>query len=166
MDLDLRKDSTEIYEYVVARASSYQPSTHPGPGESEPIKMIYAGYEFDQRGWFALIFDRRPDAAHDGEWTGYLDGNMLERPSWTVARERNDERPIQVRTVDGSTKAFPPGTEFGPLIGRMLVEVLQRAEREGVFSRLPRANELELGLEEFNGSLGWSSLTGFGGEPE
>jgi hypothetical protein len=128
--------------------------------------MVYAGYEFDQSGWFALIFDRRPDACHDGEWTSYLEGNMLDRPEWTAAQERNEEHPIRVRGEDGKVSKLPEGSEIGPLIGQMLVGVLQRAETDGVFARLPRAEGFKLGLEEFNGSLGWDSETGYGGQPE
>src|SRR5262245_45564566 len=113
--------------------------------------MVYAGYEFDQAGWFALIFDRRPDAAHDGTWTSYLDGNMLDRPGWVATR-------LIRRVLRGS--------EFGQRLGRMLVGVLERAEREGVFAGLPQADGFRLGLEEFNGSLGWDSQTGYGGQAE
>ena len=163
MALNLQKDSAEIYTYLVSRAAAYTPAADHGPGGVGPIKMIYAGYEFDQQGWFALIFDRRPAAAHDGEWTVYLEGNMLDRPVWEAARRRNQGRPMRVRWEDGSVTELRPKTPFGPLLGKMLVGVLQRAKREGVFEGLPRAHELELGLEEFNGSLGWSSLTGYGG---
>jgi hypothetical protein len=72
VDLDLQQDSAEIFDYVRSRVSNYSPTDDHGPGGVAPVKMIYAGYNFDQRGWFALIFDRRADAAHDGEWTLYL----------------------------------------------------------------------------------------------
>jgi hypothetical protein len=102
--------------------------------------MIYAGYEFDQAGWFALIFDRRPSAAHDGEWTCYLDQNLFDRSHWVNAALLSLNR-----------------AEFGRLLGEMLVDVLRRAERDGVFSKLPLAVGYRLGLEEFNGSMGWDS---------
>ena len=166
MDLDLQQDAADVYEYVVSRASAYMPTGDRGPGGDGPVKMVYAGYNFDQSGWFALIFDRRTHAGHDGEWTLYLDGNMLDRPGWVTARERNEELPIQVRGEDGQVRELPPGSHFGQLLGRMLVGVLQRAERDGMFVRLPRADGFRLGLEEFNGSLGWDSQTGYGGQPE
>ena len=113
-----------------------------------------------------MVFDRRPDAGHDGEWTSYLDENMLDRPRWAAALEQNEERPIRVRGEDGQVRKLPEGSEIGPLIGQMLVGVLQRAEADGVFGRLPRAEGFKLGLEEFNGSLGWDSQTGYGGQTE
>ncbi len=166
MDLDFQQDAADVYAYVASRASAYTPTGDRGPGGAGPVRMVYAGYNFDQSGWFALVFDRRPDAGHDGEWTLYLDGNMLDRPGWVTARERNEEQPIRVRGEEGLVRELPAGSEFGPLIGRMLVGVLQLAERDGVFARLPRADEFKLGLEEFNGSLGWDSQTGYGGQPE
>jgi hypothetical protein len=151
VDLDLLKEAEEVYSYVAARASAYSANGDRGPGGDSPVKMVYAGYEFDQEGWFALIFDRRPDAAHDGEWTSFLDGNRLERPKWATA---------------GWIRRALRGNEFGQQLGRMLVGVLLRADGDGVFASLPRADGFKLGLEEFNGSLGWDSETGFGGAPQ
>jgi hypothetical protein len=166
VDLDLQQDAADVYAYVASRASAYTPADDRGPGGSGAVKMVYVGYNFDQSGWLALVFDRRPDAGHDGTWTLYLEGNRLDRPRWVVARERNEEWPIQVRGEDGVVRDLPAGTHFGWLLGRLLVGVLRRAERDGVFARLPRADGFRLGLEEFNGSLGWDSHTGYGGQPE
>jgi hypothetical protein len=166
LDLDLQQDAADVYAYVASRVTAYSPDGDRGPGGSGLVKMVYAGYEFDQAGWFALVFDRRPDAGHDGEWTLYLHGNMLSRPGWLKARERNEAWPIEVRREDGSVRKMPPRSEFSQLLGQMLVGVLQRAERDGLFACLPRAAGFWLGLEEFNGSLGWDSHRGYGGEPE
>jgi hypothetical protein len=106
--------------------------------------MVYAGYEFDPSGWFALIFDRRPNACHDGEWTSYLEHNMLERPHWV-------------------TEGALGGKKFALFLGKMLVDVLRRANSDGVFATLPRSGDFRLGLEEFNGSFGWDSEFGYGG---
>ena len=143
MSFDIKTDAVDIYEYIVSRASNYTPTIDIGPGGNRPIQMIYAGYEFDQEGWFALIFDRRSDAAHDGEWTRYLRENTLERPHWA-------------RT------ALRAGKSFSRSLGEMIVDVLRRAERDGVFSGLPLAIGYWMGIEEFNGSFGWDSQTGDG----
>lgn len=160
VDLDLQQDAVDVYSFLASRASAYTPTNECGPGGADPIKMLYAGYEFDQAGWFALVFDRRPDAGHDGEWTSYLDGNMLDRPVWEMAQRRNEDHPIHVRGVDGLVYQLPTGSEFGPLLGQLLVGVLKRAEHDGVFARLPRSEGFKLGLEEFNGSFGWDSELG------
>lgn len=166
VDIDLQQDAADAYAFVVSRAAAYKPAGDRGPGGQGPVKMVYAGYEFAQTGWFALIFDRRPNAGHDGEWTRYLEGNILDRPKWVTAQMKNEEKPIQVRGEDGSVTAVPAGSAVGPMLGRMLVGVLQRAEREGAFAHLPRADGFKLGLEEINGTLGWDSETGYGGQPE
>jgi hypothetical protein len=160
MDLDLCQDAADVYEYIVSRVSAYTPTGDRGPGGTGPVKMVYAGYEFDQAGWFALVFDRRSDAGHDGEWTLYLDGNLLDRPTWVVARNRSEVLPIIIPGEDGLVREASARGEFGPLLGRMLVGVLQRAERDGVFAQLSRADGFRIGLEEFNGSFGWDSQTG------
>jgi hypothetical protein len=143
MPMDANKESSDIYRYIVSRVSSYSPGADQGPGGSGPVQMVYAGYEFDQSGWFALVFDRRPNAGHDGEWTSYLDHNLLERPHW-----------VQAGILGGKI--------LSQSLGRMIVGVLQRAYDEGVFADLPKAEGFRLGLEEFNGSLGWDSLKGYG----
>jgi hypothetical protein len=145
--LDLKKDATAVYSYVVSRVSKYTPGSDRGPGGNGPIHMIYAGYEFDQAGWFALVFDRRADAGHDGEWTCYLEENILARPHWAQAA---------ALCVEG----------FSRPLGEMLVDVLQRAERDGVFAKLPLTTGYRMGVEELNGSFGWDSQTGYGGQPE
>jgi hypothetical protein len=94
----------------------------------------------------------------------YLEGNLFDRLAWVAARERNVEQPIRVRLADGQVRNLPPESAFGPLLGEMIVGVLLRAEREGVFAALPLADDPELGLEEFNGSFGWSSLEGYAGQ--
>jgi hypothetical protein len=152
VSLDLGENAAEVYDYVISRVSKHTlrggesitvlirkgtvpfssnenwdspPLVHSpiltgdsGPGGTNPIYMIYAGYEFHQAGWFALVFDRRPDAGHDGEWTRYLENNMLERPHWVSA-------------------AVLSGDKFSRSLGEMLMGVLKRAERDGVFSTLP-----------------------------
>jgi hypothetical protein len=144
--LDLKKEAAEGYDYVVSRVTRYSSTSDRGPGSDGPIQMIYAGYEFEQAGWFALVFDHRLDARHDGEWTCYLEGNRLDRPHWVRA-------------------AVLGGDSFSRSLGEMLVDVLRRAERDGVFSKLPLAVGYRMGMEEFNGSFGWDSQTGSGGQP-
>jgi hypothetical protein len=138
LKLDLEREASDIYRYVVSRASGYSVEVDRGLGGSGPIQMVCAGYEFDQSGWFVLVFDRRPDAAHDGEWTRCIDENLLARPHWVRA-------------------GILGGKEFSESLGRMIISVLERANEEGAFADLPRADGFRLGLEEFNGSFGWDS---------
>lgn len=138
MLLDLNKDAAEFYSYVVARATNYTPTSDAGLGGEGPIQMIYAGYEFDQSGWCVLVFDRRTNAQHDGEWTRYIDDHIFRRPHWVKA-------------------GVLGGKNFSASLGQILVGTLQRAERDGVFSELPLASGYRIGLEEFNGSFSWDS---------
>jgi hypothetical protein len=162
VDLDLNQDAADVYAYVASRASAYTPSGDKGLGGIGPIKMVYAGYEFDQTGWFVLIFDRRSDAGHDGQWTRYIDDHKFPRSRWVRAAVKNEMRPLRVRGEDGNVQEVSAG-RFSVSVGRMLVGVLQRAERDGVFARLPLADDFRMGLEEFNGSFGWDSQMGTGG---
>jgi hypothetical protein len=86
-----------------------------------------------------LVFDTRPDAEPDGEWTSQIEGNELEMPHWLQASEASMEGPITLLLPDGSEMIFPPHTELAIPLGEMLKAVLLKACADGVFASLPRA---------------------------
>ena len=90
MKLDLRKDRKSLLKYIKDRIRDYPVYENLGPGEDEdPIAQITLGYQFDQAGWAALVFDTRADAAVDGVWQNYIEENDHELPHWYQAHERN-----------------------------------------------------------------------------
>lgn len=155
MQLDLRKDFADSYLYVVDRVRHFDPKTHEGLGGPGNIKMIELGYEFAQGGWVVLVFDTRPDAEPDGEWTLYIQGNELEMPHWPQACEANMEGPITLLMPDGSETDLPADTELAIPLGEMLKAVLLKARADGVFALLPKAANCELGVENLDGYYGW-----------
>jgi hypothetical protein len=156
----------EVRNFIVRRVAEFDCNTNDGPGKPAPIKMVYAGYEFDQTGWFALIFDTRPDAAHDGEWTGHIENNCIARPNWIVASDLNENSALSIRRADGTMQELPRASELGVLLGEMIQRVMIQVRDEGVFAQLPMSPKWELGLEEFNGSYGWSSCNEQLSDPE
>ena len=66
MQLDLRRDFTEIYAFLVERVRTFDPASNYGPGDRGPVKRIDVGYEYDQSAWVAVVFDTRPSAEPDG----------------------------------------------------------------------------------------------------
>jgi hypothetical protein len=155
--LDLRKDFADIYAWVDRRVQTFNPDTNDGPGDAGPITRIDIGYGFEQSGWVALVFDTRPDAEPDGEWTMHIDGNDLERPHWVSARETNEDHPLEVMLPDGSNRELPPGAdgELATFLGELLRGVLLKARADGLFAALPKAPQCELGVEEQEGGYGW-----------
>lgn len=156
MQLDLRRDYAEIYAHLVARVSSFDPVRNIGPGKGQTVKMIEVGYEYDQMAWVAVVFDTRPDAEPDGEWTLYA-GNEFDRPHWLEANNLLFEHPISLVLWDGTNVDLlaDDREEFGRILGRMLLSILLHAREDGVFTALPKTSDCELGVEHLNGVFGW-----------
>lgn len=155
MKLDLRKEFTEVYSYLADRTRQFDPATNDGPGEGGPISMIEIGFEYEQSAWVVAVFDTRPTAEPDGEWNSHIDGQELERPSWIAAREILSESPVTLIQLDGSERVLEPGTELAESLGEVLKAVLLKAREEGLFAKLPKAPECEMGVEHQAGSYGW-----------
>jgi len=155
MRLDLNHDSAVIYDYLADRIRCFQPHANDGPGEPDFVKMIEVGYELSQSGWVVAIFDTRPDAAPDGEWTSHIDGNCLGMPHWVKAGEAQSEGPITLVLPGGSEKIFSMDEELAIPIGEMIKGVLLKAKADGLFQSLPKADACEFGVEHFDGGYGW-----------
>jgi hypothetical protein len=162
MQLDLRRDFTEVSDYVAQRVRAFDPARNRGPGKGGPVKRVDIGYESDQAGWVAVVFDTRPDAEPDGRWTMYIPENKLERPHWLVANEVLREDDLTVLLPGGSRVEIPAVGQWGDryeqlatVLGQLLKAVLFQARANGVFAALQKAAGCELGVEHFNGAYGW-----------
>ncbi len=155
MRLDLRRDFADIYAHLADRVRSFDPSGGHVLGEPGPVKAVEVGFEYAQAGWLVVVFDTRPDAEPDGEWTSLIEGNELERPHWLEAGEAMREGPISIVQFDGTEAALPSGTELADVLGEMVKAVLLKARADGVFAGLPKARGCELLIEHFDGGYGW-----------
>jgi hypothetical protein len=153
--LDLRRDFADIYAYLADRVRGFDPATNDGPGDPGPVKMIEIGFECAQDGWVVVVFDTRPDAEPDGEWTMHSEGAELERPHWLEADEANTDDEITLVRWDGTEAVLPPGTELAEPLGEMLKAVLFKARADGLFAGLPKAAGCEMGVEHLEGGYGW-----------
>ncbi len=67
MKLNLQKDTQKLLRYIRQRIVNYPVYINLGPGNDEdPIALITFGYYIFQTGYFAMVFDTRPDADSDG----------------------------------------------------------------------------------------------------
>jgi hypothetical protein len=162
--LDLRKDFLTVYSYLAECARNFDPATHDGLGGPGEVKMIDVGFEFAQGGWVVAVFDTRPDAEPDGEWTSHIEGNELEMPHWREASEANAEQPLTLLLPDGSKSVLPPGSELAIPLGDLLRAVLLKARADGMFDTLPKAAGCELGVENLDGYYGWPAYEARGNE--
>ena len=129
MPLDPQKEKEELKEYITRRIVDH-------PSE-DLVYFIEAGFQFDQAGWFCLFLDTRANAAPDGQWTTNIEGNSIARPTWLQESENTDENTL--------------GTFLGELIKESLLELRD----EGIFEKLNKSSDCELGIEELSGWYGW-----------
>src|SRR4051812_16851853 len=75
MIIDIREDVPELLDYVRRRVDEHVAKAAKVK-KLPPVKMIEFGFEFGQANWVALVFDTRPNAKPDGEWTREIDDVM------------------------------------------------------------------------------------------
>lgn len=164
MRLDLRGDFADLSAYIAERVRTFASATNDGPGEPGPITMIEVGFEYAQDAWVAVVFDTRPDAEPDGEWTMHIEGNDFARPHWLAADEALMEGPITLVQLDGTEIELPEGSSLAEPLGELLKAVLLKARADGVFDGLPKTAACELGVEHHEGDYGWPAYEDRGPE--
>lgn len=159
MTIDLREDERELRALLVRQTGAYA-AARATDGSLPKVSAIEVGYAFDQRGWFFVHFDTRPIHDRDGEWTVFLDRepfnrDLLERPDWYAACTEADE--VIFILPDGTRRPVRDVTEeeYAALLGEFIKGVMLRAKDGGVFDHLPKQNECQIDIEEFNGHWAW-----------
>jgi hypothetical protein len=153
--LDLRKDFDNIFAHLADRLRDFDPNTNSGLGGPGKVKMILLGYEYAQTGWVVLVFDTRPDAEPDGEWTSEIEGHELKMRHWRKASDANMEQSISLVLPDGSKSILPANADLATPLGDLLKGVLLKARADGLFAELPKVAGCELVVEHFDGDYGW-----------
>ena len=158
MKIDLRKDFEKIYAHVVQRVADYPIYVNIGPGEDDaPISHMTLGYEVNQAGWVAFVFDTRPDGGPDGEWQSYIMENCLECDHWFAAVDAVFEKgePLELTLDNGKKKTFGENDDLVTPFGEMLRKVLVTARKNRVFAELPLTKKCNFGVEHHDGYYGW-----------
>jgi len=162
MKLDLKKDVQKIRRYIKKRIKDYPVYENLGPGEDEdPIRLISLGYYLEQAGYFAMVFDTRPDADNDGEWTLHIenDTNVLPFPNWLAAfKHLCDEGTVTVTLPDEGTHTLDESDDnesVAMFFGEIIRDTMLALRDEGALSELPLDPKAFFIVEEFEGQLGW-----------
>ena len=172
MQLDLRKAARLIRKQITQRVRDYPLYINEGPGRDEAsIQQITIGYQFDQSGWLAIIFDTRPQAKNDGEWNSYIEPNAIEFDEWHRAFSDLVENgsPINLILPDGTKRKLGKGTtveQVAESIGITIRDALLQARDNGVFAGLPLAPNCSYVVEEHEGYFGWSDQVEAGPQSE
>lgn len=162
--LDLRKEFAAVYKYLAKRVSKFNPKKYKGLGGPETVQEIHLGFDFVHDGWVAVVFDTRPDAEPDGEWTANIEGNNLKLARWHDASEQICGQPLQLIQLDGSRTELPTNSELAIPLGEMLKAVLIQARSDGFFAELPKSPGCQFGVEHLGGAYGWPSYEDRGRE--
>lgn len=165
MQLDLRQSATAIREHIALRAKSYAKRRNKGPGKpGDPVTQITIGYQFDQAGWFALVFDTRPGSEVDGEWNSYIEANACQMPAWEKAFSSLGKDGSRLRLIEHNGHKIMLGSStdearFAKYLGVTIRDALVESSENGVFDGVPLAEECALVVEEHSGYFGWSSAS-------
>ena len=163
MKLDLAKDQRKIRRYIKQRIKEYPVYVNNGPGDDEDqIQLVTMGYYLEQTGYFALVFDTRPDADSDGEWTLYIDDGvtMLHFPKWCSMLEAWYEgTPIDLVLPNGKSRRVTRKSHthetIAQIFGEMLRDTMISLRDEGALASLPLSDDAFLIVDEFDGHWSW-----------
>jgi hypothetical protein len=158
MKLDLKSDVTALLGYINSRVKDYPIYVNSGPGKDDArITQITLGYQFDQAGWVAMVFDTRPKAKCDGEWNSYIEDTHIEFSHWP--KHAMSGKKLSITLPDGSTETVATSAseeEIAAIFGEALKDVLVNACTKKVFAVLPIAKTCLLTVEEHDGRWGWT----------
>ena len=141
--------------------AGFDPANNYGPGEPGPVTLTTVGADTGQGGWVAVVFDTRPDAEPDGEYTLFLDeGTLLHFPHWAECLDSLFEQEeagvtgaaVSVTELDGTVTAETDLDALSERIGRMLADVVTE-ERAALPAGIPN-HDAAWSVEDFNG--GWA----------
>ncbi|MBL8808969.1 MAG: hypothetical protein JNM43_02230 [Planctomycetaceae bacterium] len=161
MRIDLKKDFERVVKCLAERCKDFPVYVNAGPGEDEnAIRLITLGFQFDQAGWIALVFDTRPEAACDGEWQSYIEENAEPFQGWFKAFDDmvENDSVLSLTQHNGTRRSFTANSELQDIaecFGVMCRDALLKARKMGLFNELPLADDCKFSVEEHNGNYAW-----------
>lgn len=159
MKIDLQKDKAKLRKYIEKRVRDYPVYENLGPGDDDaPIALITLGYYATQGGYVDLVFDTRPDADFDGEWTGYMgnETNTVPFPDWySACMAICNGNPVTVIQTDGNAEEVTDEMQLQLLFGNMLVSVLTEMRTDGILAKLPLTENAYMTVQEFDFTFFW-----------
>ena len=162
MKLNLQSDARKVRKYIKQRIKDYPVYENLGPGEDDdPIALITVGFYAEQGGYMNLVFDTRPKAEVDGEWTLHIanETNTLPFSKWVAVYEAIwDGKTISITKHDGTTCTLQDSSgdeAVNEVFGEMLLSVMSELRDDGTLAKLPLAPKAFMVVEEFDGRYFW-----------
>ncbi len=162
MRIDLQRDMDLLRQHLQQRVEDYGKSPNKGPGrDGDAVSQITLGYQFDQAGWLAVVFDTRPEAETDGHWNDFISPNQVELPQWYEAYQAwsGHGRTVEIMMPDGKVEEIAPSASddrWAAVLGVALQKELQTFRDKDGFTRLPLASGAFLTVENHDGRFGWT----------
>lgn len=160
MRIDLPQHIQKIRSALSARISNFELDNNPSPsGGSDTIQQIVLAYEFEQAGWVCVVFDTRPDATLDGEWTQVIEETAVNFKHWGEAFWNADSEPFDILFPDGQIKSSDDieCEDFSIALGESLKDMVVDLLNSSAFNTLPLSPNFNVAIEDFNGYFGWLS---------
>ena len=155
--VDLREDGKVFRQYLEERVKQFVESAKKTANVA-PISAVEVGFCYVQAGWILVHFDQRLQHERDGEWTNFNEADLCLRDEWSKLADANIDAPVSITLHNGKKLDLPVQSSdelFASAIGRMLVEVLKTAKKEGLFDPLPKQTKWQIDVEDFNGNWAW-----------
>ena len=157
MIIDIRHDLPDFMAYIRQRVAE-QVSASKKLKRPKLVSRIDFGFEFGQGNELWLVFDTRPDAEPDGQWTLQA-GKVteLKRPNWPIWDEVPNDEVVYFIDLKGKKVNVMknPDEKICRIVGDAMKHALTAAREEGVFDALPKAERCEMGVENMEGFYGW-----------
>jgi hypothetical protein len=157
MIVDIRNDIPDFLAYIRRRVAAHLAASKKLK-RPKKVGRIDFGFEFGQGNELWLVFDTRPDAEPDGQWTSQIEKiKSLPRPEWPIWHELPDDEVVFFINKDGKkiNVMSNPDTKVCKIVGEAMKYALIEAREAGEFQRLPKATRCELGVENMEGYYGW-----------
>lgn len=157
MIIDIREDVPDFLVYIRQRVSEYVAASKKLKNP-KPVTQIDFGFEFGQGNELWLVFDTRPNAEPDGQWTVQVDKvPALKRPKWPIWHELPDDEVVFFVDLNGEkiNVMKSPDKKICKIVGEAMKQALIAARDGGMFKRLLTAEHCEMGVENMEGFYGW-----------
>jgi hypothetical protein len=145
MIIDIRDDVPDFLKYIRRRVAE-QVTASKKTRRPKPVSQIDFG------------FDTRPDAEPDGQWTVQIGKvKALKRPKWPIWHELPDDEVVYFIDLQAEKVNVmkSPDKKICKIVGEAMKHALLTARDAGVFKRLPKTENCQMGVENLEWYYGW-----------
>jgi hypothetical protein len=155
--IDMAAEEREVRAWANDRVAT----TVAASGGGVTVEAVVAMFCYVQDGWVALDFDSSPNFEFDGDVSAGAWSALLPRPHWQVFAEAEGAEPLTFLGTDGPVTLPAAGITDEFLaggFGRLVVEALSSAWRDGAFAPLRLQPGCLWVVADFYGNWQWEAV--------